>query len=65
MGHISMSGTDGAMAALADVDTKRKIFIHINNTNPVLLGDSAERREVEAAGWEVAFDGMELSLGRH
>lgn len=65
MGHISMSGTDGAMAALADVDAKRKIFIHINNTNPVLLGDSAERREVEAAGWEVAYDGMELSLGRH
>ena len=53
------------MAALADVDTKRKIFIHINNTNPALLGDSAERREIEAAGWEVAFDGMELSLGRH
>ena len=65
MGHISMSGTDGAMAALADVDMKRKIFIHINNTNPALLGDSAERREIEAAGWEVAYDGMELSLGRH
>ena len=65
MGHISMSGPDGAMVALADVDTKRKIFIHINNTNPALLGDSAERREIEAAGWEVAFDGMELSLGRH
>jgi pyrroloquinoline quinone biosynthesis protein B len=62
MGHISISGPNGALAALADLEIKRKIFIHINNTNPILLSDSAERKAVEAAGWEVAFDGMEVPL---
>ena len=42
--------------------SRRKIFIHINNTNPVLLADSAERAAVEAAGWEIAEDGMEIVL---
>ena len=41
---------------------RRRIFIHINNTNPVLLDDSPERREAEAAGWEIAYDGMEVRL---
>ena len=40
----------------------RRILFHINNTNPVLLSDLAERRQVEAAGFEVAFDGMEVTL---
>ena len=40
----------------------RKVFIHINNTNPALLADSPERAALERAGWEVAHDGMELSL---
>ncbi len=62
MGHISMSGPDGAMALLDDFDIGRRVFIHINNTNPVLAADSPERQDVEAAGWEVAWDGMELSL---
>ena len=62
MGHISMSGPEGAMARLRDVPVRRRVFIHVNNTNPALLADSPERAELEAAGWEMAFDGMELSL---
>ncbi len=62
MGHICMSGPDGAIARLRGVPVGRRIFIHINNTNPALLADSAERAELEAAGWEVAYDGMELTL---
>ena len=59
MGHMSVSGRNGTVAAFADLGVRRKILIHINNSNPVLLDDSPERRELEAAGWEVAFDGME------
>jgi pyrroloquinoline quinone biosynthesis protein B len=62
MGHISMSGRDGAIAALGDVPIGRRIFIHVNNTNPALLRDSGERAELERAGWEVAEDGMEIEL---
>jgi pyrroloquinoline quinone biosynthesis protein B len=62
MGHVSMSGEAGAIAALADLDIRRRIFIHINNSNPVLLEGSSERREAEAAGWEIAYDGMEVRL---
>ena len=62
MGHISMSGPDGAIERLARVPVGRRIFIHVNNTNPALLADSPERAAIERAGWEVAFDGMELSL---
>ena len=62
MGHMSVSGEDGTMAALADLEIARRIFIHINTTNPILLADSQERRQVEARGWEVAFDGMQVDL---
>lgn len=62
MGHISCSGPQGAIAAFAGLDVARKIFIHLNNTNPLLIDDSAERAEAAAAGWEVAFDGMEITL---
>ena len=62
MGHISMSGEGGAIAAFRDLGVRRRVFIHINNSNPVLLEDSAERREAEAVGWEIAYDGMELRL---
>jgi pyrroloquinoline quinone biosynthesis protein B len=62
MGHISMSGEDGVIAAFRDLGVKRRIFIHINNSNPVLLDDSAERQIAEAAGWEIAYDGMEVRL---
>lgn len=62
MGHMSMSGSDGTIAAFSRLNIGRKVFIHINNTNPVLLDDSPERSEAEAAGWDVSFDGMELEL---
>jgi pyrroloquinoline quinone biosynthesis protein B len=60
MGHLSMSGADGSIAQLADVEAGRRIFIHINNSNPALRDDSPERHAVEAAGWEIAEDGMEI-----
>lgn len=62
MGHISMDGPEGAMAALEPLGLGRTVFIHINNTNPALLSDSAERRRLEAAGFEIAHDGMEIEL---
>lgn len=62
MGHISMSGPAGSIAAFSRLDVARKIFIHINNSNPVLDQDSAERTAVAAAGWELAVDGMEVRL---
>ena len=52
----------GSIAALGPLGIARRIFIHINNTNPVLIEDSPERRAAEAAGWEVAHDGMEITL---
>lgn len=62
MGHISMSGDDGSIAQLAGLAVRRRVFVHINNTNPVLIDDSKERAAAEAKGWEVSFDGMEISL---
>ena len=62
MGHMSLSGPEGTLALFADSPVARKVLIHINNTNPILLADSAERAAVEAAGWEVAYDGMEITL---
>jgi pyrroloquinoline quinone biosynthesis protein B len=62
MGHMSVSGDDGTMAAFRDLDVERRIFIHINTTNPILLDDSPERRAVTAAGWEVAHDSMMLEI---
>ncbi|MGI9520570.1 MAG: pyrroloquinoline quinone biosynthesis protein PqqB [Hyphomicrobiaceae bacterium] len=62
MGHISMSGPDGSIAALSELGIGRRIFVHINNSNPVLNATSEARKLVEAAGWEVAYDGMELEL---
>ena len=62
MGHMSMSGDDGVIAAFGDLGVKRRIFIHINNSNPTLLDDSPERRQANAAGWEIAYDGMEVRL---
>ena len=62
MGHISVSGDHGTLAAFRSIDVRRKILIHINNSNPILLADSLERAVVEAAGWTVAYDGLEISL---
>jgi pyrroloquinoline quinone biosynthesis protein B len=62
MGHMAMSGPNGSLASFRDLDVKRKIFVHINNTNPVWQCDSLERETVENAGWQIAHDGMELAL---
>lgn len=62
MGHMSISGSDGTLAAFADITIGRKIFIHVNTTNPVLNDTSPERATIAAAGWEVAEDGMRISL---
>jgi len=51
-----------SVAALFGVAVRRKIFVHINNTNPALLTDSAERAALTADGWDVAHDGMEIAL---
>ncbi|WP_110649819.1 pyrroloquinoline quinone biosynthesis protein PqqB [Salinicola peritrichatus] len=61
MGHMSMSGDDGSIAALAELSLGRRVYVHINNTNPVLIDGSPERQAAERAGWEIAFDGMESS----
>ena len=60
MGHIAMAGPEGSLARLAPLAC-RKIYIHINNTNPVLQPASAERAKLEEAGWTLARDGMELT----
>jgi len=59
MGHVPIGGPDGSMARLADLPGRR-IYLHINNTNPILLAGSPERLQVEAARFEVAYDGMEV-----
>jgi pyrroloquinoline quinone biosynthesis protein B len=59
MGHMPIDGQNGSLAALADLPARR-ILIHVNNTNPILIEGSPQRRRVEAAGFEVAFDGMEI-----
>ncbi len=62
MGHMAISGPGGSMAALAPLGVARRIYVHLNNSNPVLREGSPERAEVERAGWEVAWDGMEIRL---
>jgi pyrroloquinoline quinone biosynthesis protein B len=62
MGHMSLSGPQGSLAELSRLSLGRGVFIHINNTNPILLHDSPERQQVGAAGFEVAYDGMEIEL---
>jgi pyrroloquinoline quinone biosynthesis protein B len=62
MGHISMSGVHGAIESLASLDIARKMFLHINNSNPALLSGSDERKELEQAGWQIPADGTEITL---
>jgi pyrroloquinoline quinone biosynthesis protein B len=62
MGHMPISGPGGSLERLAALRRPRKIFIHINNTNPILDEESMEHRMVRESGWEVAWDGMELTL---
>jgi pyrroloquinoline quinone biosynthesis protein B len=60
MGHMSIGGPRGTLTAFKMINVRRKILLHVNNSNPILLDDSPERAEVEAAGWEVAYDGMDI-----
>jgi pyrroloquinoline quinone biosynthesis protein B len=61
MAHVPIDGPSGSRDRLASLKA-RKIFTHINNTNPILAPDSEERRAVESAGWEIAYDGMEIAV---
>jgi pyrroloquinoline quinone biosynthesis protein B len=62
MGHIPLSGGDGSIERLRDVPVARRIFVHINNTNPILVDGSSERMAAETSGWEIGFDGMRITL---
>ena len=62
MGHISMSGKEGSLEIFKNITIKRKIFIHINTTNPALLENSEERELLNKKGWEVSFDTMEVKI---
>lgn len=62
MGHLPLAGAGGALDVLAGLDDTRVVLVHVNNTNPVLLEDSPERRELEARGLEVAEDGLTVTL---
>ena len=62
MGHMSMSGPAGSIAAFEGVDVGQKIFVHMNNTNPALRPGSSEKTQVQQAGWIVAQDGMEFEI---
>jgi pyrroloquinoline quinone biosynthesis protein B len=60
MGHVSMSGPEGSIALLSKARLGRRVYIHINNTNPVLREDAPERAAVAQAGWDVGHDGLEI-----
>ena len=65
MAHVPVGGAEGSLARLASLVSaaaSRRVYTHINNTNPMLRSDSPERALVEQAGWEIAFDGMEIAL---
>ncbi|MDD0973384.1 pyrroloquinoline quinone biosynthesis protein PqqB [Pseudomonas fontis] len=62
MGHLAQNGPGGMLQVLEAFPRQRKVLIHINNTNPILDEDSAERAELERRGIEVAFDGMSIEL---
>jgi pyrroloquinoline quinone biosynthesis protein B len=62
MGHIPVSGAEGSLRKLAGLRRPRKVFVHVNNTNPMLDESGPEYREVRAAGWEIAADGWSLEL---
>jgi pyrroloquinoline quinone biosynthesis protein B len=63
MGHMAMNGERGSLHALDGVNIGRKIYVHINNSNPALRCDSPERAQVEAAGWRIGHDGLLIKAG--
>jgi pyrroloquinoline quinone biosynthesis protein B len=62
MAHLPIGGASGSLAQFAKIKVPQRYYIHINNTNPILREDSAERAAVQAAGWHVAYDGLEFEL---
>lgn len=62
IGHTPISGSEGSLSRLSGLSTPRKIYMHINNTNPILDENSEEHRFVRESGWEIAYDGMEFTL---
>lgn len=62
IGHLPVSGENGSLAAFRDLSQVRRIYTHINNTNPMLDEDSSEHQQIRDSGWELAFDGMEFTL---
>ncbi|WP_445282461.1 pyrroloquinoline quinone biosynthesis protein PqqB [Streptomyces sp. DSM 118148] len=62
MGHLPMAGPDGSLAQLPSLSVGRTVFVHMNNTNPVLLENTPERRALEQSGMEVAMDGLEVQV---
>ena len=62
IGHLPVSGAEGSLAKLSGLRTPRKVYVHVNNTNPMLDEDSEEHHQAREGGWEIAFDGMELTL---
>lgn len=62
MGHVPVSGAEGSIRALVGLAAKKRYFVHMNNTNPLLVDHSPERLEAEAAGWLVSHDGLEIEL---
>jgi len=62
MGHISMSGAAGSISTFSQLGVGRLIYVHINNSNPALDENSAARKSIEGAGWEVGYDGLEVRL---
>jgi pyrroloquinoline quinone biosynthesis protein B len=62
MGHLPIGGAGGSLEQLSPLPIERRVYVHVNNTNPILLEDSPERRTVEEHGFEVAEDGLELEL---
>jgi pyrroloquinoline quinone biosynthesis protein B len=61
IGHVPLSGEDGTIALLRDLNVSRKVFVHINNTNPMLDSRSAEHQLAVEAGWQIGYDGWQLN----
>lgn len=62
MGHLAVGGPGGSLELLSPLPIRRKVYVHVNNTNPMLLDDSPERRQIVDAGMEVAEDGLEVEV---
>jgi pyrroloquinoline quinone biosynthesis protein B len=62
MAHWPVGGDNGSLAWLSRAPARRKILIHVNNTNPLLRDESPERAAAIGAGVEIAHDGLEIDL---